>query len=938
MAEYGGHDIPQPITSNPDLNKNNHKSWMQNLRVLMFPESKQIRAEQLRFVQQQIPSAITGSLIILIALLATLRESIPLVFLIAWGSSMIMILGWRRYTASKVIINLQQLQSITETSQLLIFQVLLTGLLWGFGVVFMMGYTTPAMDVVVLIAMFILSVGAILYIGAYLPAYIVFLLVTMLPMYFAVISKYPEFHWGTNLICLAFIPSVLNAAIQFSQHVLDKIRLQTETTQLSHQLYIANDDLKGRLFFQQSTEMELKKNQSFLNAIFDNAPVEIYLKDHDGRYLRISRQFEKIFSVKNSDVIGKLPTDVHGKELGQRTRKHDLKVLAEGQTVIREVTTQLPGTDDHIEHTLLTVKFPLKDEDENILGIGAVVTDITGLKEIEARIRHHKERFEDFAESAADYYWETNQEMKITYISGNIEFLEKPENEIVGRRLLDLFADRVEEDDTWHEHIRLIEQYKPYSLEFAFLNSDGQKQRYFSKAKPLFDSDGDFQGYRGVGRDITREYRLKQDIVFQANHDPLTGVLNRRRFLKLLDDAISKSRNNHAFHHLCFLDLDKFKMVNDSAGHAAGDAFLRVFAGIVTSKIQKGDHVGRLGGDEFGVLLVNSTHARAKYIADSIIKELNEVGFKWDEKKFAINVSIGISSITNTTTSMSSLLSDVDQACYKSKEHGSGSVYFSSRTKDLEGKSNRYARHSDWLDGFEKSRIKLFAQPIYSLNSVDEPPNWFEILIRLQNDEGEFHSPTYFIPSAERFGQISQVDSWVVQNTVEHIRKAEHNKTTRYSINLSGASLQNEKVRDLILEQITDLGKDAERICFEITETSAINNLSVASGFIERLRGEGCKFALDDFGSGLSSYTYLKHLPINYLKIDGSFIRNIGKEKIDLVFVQSICTIADALGMQTIAECVESKAIIESLLGVGVDFGQGKALGVPLALEHYLEK
>ena len=242
------------------------------------------------------------------------------------------------------------------------------------------------------------------------------------------------------------------------------------------------------------------------------------------------------------------------------------------------------------------------------------------------------------------------------------------------------------------------------------------------------------------------------------------------------------------------------------------------------------------------------------------------------------------------------------------------------------------------FSGFESDRIKLFAQPIYPIDSEFQQPEWFEILIRLVAGSGSTHSPSYFIPLAERHGQIGMVDSWVIAQTLETVPSSDVARQLKFSINMSGASLQSEQLRNLVLKQVSTLSIDRANICFEITETSAIHNLPDATRFIERVRAEGCQFALDDFGSGLSSFTYLKHLPVDYIKMDGSFVQNLENEPNNLVFIRSICTVASELGLKTVAECVESLSIVDSLASSGIDFIQGYSPGRPQPLEFYVGK
>ena len=302
--------------------------------------------------------------------------------------------------------------------------------------------------------------------------------------------------------------------------------------------------------------------------------MEIYFKDIEGRYVKISRQFEKIFNVSDESVRGKLPQDIHEQELARRTREHDLNVLKSRKAVIREEQAELPGINDGLEHTLLTVKFPLFDDNQELFGLGAIVTDITGQKNVQKQLRLHNERFQDFVESAADYYWEVDDEDQFTFVSGNTAFTGYPSEELIHQSQRQVFDAGVEMDNTWKMHLQLKAEHKPYSLEFSFTNQAGKHFRIFSKAKPLFDGQHNFTGYRGVGRDISNEYRLQQNIRYQADHDPLTGLYNRRKFLSLVEEIINSQPEDSSTSFIGYLDLDRFKFINDSVDMQRAILFL----------------------------------------------------------------------------------------------------------------------------------------------------------------------------------------------------------------------------------------------------------------------------------------------------------------------------------------------------------------------------
>jgi len=445
-----------------------------------------------------------------------------------------------------------------------------------------------------------------------------------------------------------------------------------------------------------------------------------------------------------------------------------------------------------------------------------------------------------------------------------------------------------------------------------------------------------------VCEDITEQKKLSEKLSFQASHDALTGLVNRREFEQRVYNAINKSHDNHDMEHaLFFLDLDQFKVINDTCGHLAGDHLLRELVSIINPLIRQGDTLARIGGDEFGVLLENCALNQASNVAEQIRQKIYDYKFIWDNKELGVGVSIGVVPVNNTTASITIAMSDADAACYIAKESGRNKIHIYQQ-----GDEEIATRHGEmtWVNRIQEAlnnnRFILMTQSIAGINGSSTGSMHFEILIRMLDENDEIISPGEFLPAAERYNLSPEIDRWVVTNTFkwfsENIDKLDD--LDLCSINLSGNTLSDDRFSDFLLQQFKHYKIPSEKICFEITETSAISNIDVAQRFIHSFSNElNCKFSLDDFGTGLSSFAYLKTMPVDFIKIDGQFVRDITSDPIDMAMVRSINEIGQIMGKKTIAEFVENEQILKQLKLIGIDYVQGYHISKPVPLEQLRE-
>jgi Amt family ammonium transporter len=452
---------------------------------------------------------------------------------------------------------------------------------------------------------------------------------------------------------------------------------------------------------------------------------------------------------------------------------------------------------------------------------------------------------------------------------------------------------------------------------------------------PIRDDNGEVMGVVVVFRDISHTRKLTAKINWQAWHDPLTGLVNRTVFEKHLNRLVESAQKQKQEHSLLYLDLDQFKIVNDTCGHVAGDEMLRQIATLLSAHVRDTDTLARLGGDEFGVLLAGCPTNIALNVANEMRDSINAFRFNWGDRSFSIGVSIGVVLISAESESMELVLSAADTACYASKDGGRDQVHLfqkgAGEAAQRQGEMQWASRIREALDG---DRFALAAQTIVPVRNSDGDYH-SEILVRMVDDDGSLILPGAFIPAAERFNLMASIDRWVVKRVFKIIaenRQMFVERGVRFSVNLSGGTVCDDDSLDFISNQLERMDIPKRMICFEITETAAISNLASANHFIQTLKQRGCRFSLDDFGSGLSSFAYLKNLPVDYLKIDGAFVKDMADDPIDYAMVESINQIGHVMGLETIAEFVESDAILERLRDIGVDYAQGFGVARPCLL------
>ncbi len=557
-------------------------------------------------------------------------------------------------------------------------------------------------------------------------------------------------------------------------------------------------------------------------------------------------------------------------------------------------------------------------------------------EERQKELASEKERALVTLKSIGDGVITTNAQAEVDYLNPVAEHLTGWLNtEAHGMPLGEIFK-------TYHEYSRvpavsplercLNEKRSIHSKSNILLRSrQGLELVIEHSASPIRDGNNDIVGAVMVFQDSTEARNLEKQLSYHASHDPLTGLKNRQIFDQEVSLSLEDSHASQVEHALCHIDVNEFKMINESRGHSAGDKLLQEVAQILINKVRApSDAIARLSSHEFGVLLRYCPIDAATRICENICNAFEEYLFKTGQTEYQVTVSIGLSQINQDSLDFQDVFAASQAACYKAKNRGGSRVHVFSATDDeLLQRRSEVQVASEIVQAERQNRFLLYCQKIKSVNHPDEVS--FEVLLRMRGRDDDVISPAHFLPAAERFNLTAPIDRWVVRNAFQWLadNRSKLDSLTHFAINLSGLSLGDDHFYDYIAQQFTRTNVPADKICFEITETAAVKNFKLAGSFIAAIRELGCRFALDDFGTGMSSFAYLKKLPVDYLKIDGIFVKDILQDPLDLAMVRSINDIGHVSGLKTIAEFVENSAIEEKLREVGVDYVQGYGIHKP---------
>jgi diguanylate cyclase (GGDEF)-like protein/PAS domain S-box-containing protein len=559
------------------------------------------------------------------------------------------------------------------------------------------------------------------------------------------------------------------------------------------------------------------------------------------------------------------------------------------------------------------------------------IRDITEQKRAAEILRERSERYKNSFEYAAIGMWLGDKDGTIREANPSLcKMIGYSESELIGRNYKEFtHPDDAEISNKYHQKL-FSGEIDNYRLVKHYLHKDGHYIWADVSVALVRTKDGipDYDIVHVI--DVTKEKAISEELSYHASHDALTDLVNRREFERRTERLLSNIKLDKLEHALCYMDLDRFKLVNDTCGYVAGDELLRQLSAVLKKAVRKRDTLARLGGDEFGVLMEHCSLDHAHRVSKSLQKEIQDYQFIWEGHSFIVGVSMGLIPITERTDNLTELLKNADAACYVAKDAGGNRIHIY-HSED----SRAVRRHGDmqWVErlhkALEEDRFCLYAQSIVPLDRSKS--THYEILLRMKDEQGKIVRPDAFLPAAELYNLMSKIDSFVVEKTFRLLADNPGfcKRVDFCSINLSGQSLAESSFLTFVITQLDESGIEGNKICFEVTETAAISNIAMAMKFISTLKELGCSFALDDFGSGLSSFGYLKNLPVDYLKIDGMFVKNIVDDPIDHAMVKSINEIGHVMGMQTIAEFVENDEIKGMLKEIGVNYAQGYGVDKP---------
>ncbi|HEU4655239.1 MAG TPA: EAL domain-containing protein, partial [Steroidobacteraceae bacterium] len=696
--------------------------------------------------------------------------------------------------------------------------------------------------------------------------------------------------------------------------------------------------LAGIAIERRLAENALRASEARYRRLFDNVMEGVYSSTREGRFLSVNPTLARMVGFASpAELLATPPESIY---LDASERRAIIETL-ETQGEVRNAEFRLRRVDGSVLTVIENARV-VRDVTGAVIGYEGTIADITERKQAETEVFEAKEKAQVTLQSIGDAVITTDAEGRIEYLNPVAEDLTGWGTlEVQGRALTDVFSiiNEVTREPLEDPVSRTLREGRVIAIsdQTVLVNRRGQEIAIQDSAAPIRDRSGKIIGAVMVFHDVSKERRLRRALAYQASHDALTGLINRREFENRLNEALIAARiNTMTTHVLLYVDLDQFKLVNDTCGHQAGDRLLKQITGILQTRIRNGDTIARLGGDEFGILLQDCTAERAGKIADSLRQAIREFRFEWQERSMNVGASIGFVEINRDSESIASVMSAADVACYAAKDSGRNRVHMYQH-----GSAPERHREMQWVSRLtracDENRLELYYQPIVPIGNNRDPRGHYELLLRMRGEQGELVHPAEFIPAAERYNVMPMIDRWVVRQALGALAHYRHEGDPRHaytlSINLSGTSLNDDRFLEFLINELQTYDLSPGAVCFEITETAAISNLANVIHFMKEFRSRGCQFSLDDFGSGLSSFMYLKNLPVDYLKIDGQFIQNVTSDHVDRSMVEAITQIGHAMGIKTIAERVESAEVLACLAEIGVEYAQGIFVSSPQSVE-----
>ncbi|MGB5178924.1 MAG: EAL domain-containing protein [Gammaproteobacteria bacterium] len=816
---------------------------------------------------------------------------------------------------------------------------LLSGIVWGcLGLLF--SYSWPVeYQTLTLMSLAGVLAGAISSNAAVLSVYIAFMVPAILIPAQSMLMHNSSISHNMGLLLMLFAGGLLVIARNYNKNVIQSLQLRDENNVLLRETAEINVALQAEAGNRHQIQKQLLRERQLFTkgsvTVFrctaeQGWPIE-YISETISQYGYDSKRL-----VEEKALYASI---VHASDV-QRITESELQSGQDGTHYIG-IDYRIVCSNGDVRW-VYSYSIPVKDDAGELTHYAGYILDITSRKQAEFDLEQARERAQVTLHSIADAVITTDVNGQVEYLNPRAEQLSGWESRIARglplSRILCLFE---EESQSLLEapvtqclrHGEIIQSGCDISLQ----RHDGECFSVQYSASPILFESGSALGVILVIHDVTEARQMQQKISYQATHDALTGLINRTEFENRLTYSIESAVHADESHVLCYVDIDQLKIINDTCSHESGDALIREITGLIHGCLRESDVLARLGGDEFGVLLKNCSLDSAVDLVESMLTVIHELPFSGCNRVFDVTASIGMAAIDSGTRSATEVMIEADLACHEAKDAGGDRLHIYHRAD--QGLARRHSE-MQWVsrvkEAIKSDRLVLYCQAIVPVITDINAGHHFEVLVRMIDDNGDIITPDNFLPAAERYNLMTSLDRWVVSHSFSwyagHRMNAGISGLDTIAINLSGASVSDTGFMDHIKAEMQNHEVPAGLVCFEITETAAIANLEAATGFIRELKRLGCRFSLDDFGSGLSSFTYLKNLPVDYLKIDGSFVRDMETDAIDCAMVSSIHQLAGVIGIKTIAEFVENDGILDKLAEIGIDYAQGYGISRPVPL------
>ena len=899
-----------------------------------------IRRQQVKIVFTQAPAALGAALIVALVLTVSLWKVADQSFLLAWFGVQLLLTGARMWHVYRYRQAGPVARSDPLWEKLFLLGTLLSGIAWGcIGLIYSSAWDAEY-QVLVVICLTGLQAGAVSSYSAITGIYVAFMAPSIL--IFAQ-SLLIQSVWSQAVLGLLFLLGggvLLAISRNTCKSTVRSLQLRHEHQELLSKMASSNAALETEVSTRQEAENELLRERQ----LFTEGPVIVYrCRAENGWPVEYISETVSGFGYEAENIIRQqmpfadfiYPADlarVEGTEM--QAGRNGLLSLG--------LDYRLVDADGDV-HWVYNYIVPIVNRIGGITHYSGYILDITDRKRTEFELHTERDRVQVTLHSIADAVITTDVNGQIEYLNPTAERLTGWVNEIAHglpiSRVFCLF-DEGSRDSLENPVSRClatavaIKSGKDYGLR----RHDGETFSIQYSISPIKNKEGRALGVIIVFTDVTETRMLQRKISYQATHDSLTGLINRHAFELQLDQVISSSRSTSEAHVICCLNIDQFKLVNDTCSHDAGDKMLVEITTVLRSCLRDTDILGRIGGDEFGILLMNCSLEDAVILADNMLAAVREMNFSGSETGLDTSVSIGVANVDEESASVTAVMTTADLACYAAKDFGGNRLHiYQPGDQELARRHTEMQWVSKLTAAIEADRLVLFCQEIAPVRQGNDTGSYFEVLVRMLDADGGIIPPDMFLPAAERYNMISTLDRWVVSHCfawyADNRAAIEAGGLDTMSINLSGASITDAEFMKYIRNEMQEHRVSPNRICFEITETAAIANMDAAVDFINGLKKTGCRFSLDDFGSGLSSFAYLKKLPVDYLKIDGSFVKNMESDAVDCAMVSAIHQLGSLVGIKTVAEFVENDEILKKLEAIGVDYAQGYGISRPTPLE-----